>query len=288
MSNIKEIGIVTKTSSPHADEVMGKLVPWLTGRGVNVRMQEDYRGLADGDSIAVPRDHVPEGVDMVLVLGGDGTLLSVARLLEGTDQPILGINLGSLGFLTELGLDELFGSLERVLEGEYTIETRVRLEASHHREGEQIGHYQVLNDVVINKGALARIIDLEAYVDDQKVTNYQADGLIISTPTGSTAYSLAAGGPIIEPTLDVIVISPICPHTLTNRPLVIPGGSRVELCLRSDSGAVFLTLDGQEGKRLNQGDCVRVRASDKKVHLMRTGARNFYDVLSTKLHWGHR
>jgi NAD+ kinase len=288
MSEINEIGIITKTTSPHADEVMGKLVPWLTGRGVKVRMQEDYRGLADGDSIAVPREHVPDGVDMVLVLGGDGTLLSAARLLEGTNQPILGINLGSLGFLTELGLEEIFGSLERVLDGEYTIESRVRLEASLHRAGEQIGQYQVLNDVVINKGALARIIDLETFVDGQKVTNYQADGLIICTPTGSTAYSLAAGGPIIEPTLDVFVISPICPHTLTNRPLVIPGGSRVELCLLSDSGAVFLTLDGQEGTRLKQGDCVRVRASDQKVNLIRTGVRNFYDVLSAKLHWGHR
>jgi NAD+ kinase len=288
MPEMTEIGIITKTTSPHADEVMGKLVPWLTGRGVKVRMQEDYRGLADGDSIAVPREHVPDGVDMVLVLGGDGTLLSAARLLEGTNQPILGINLGSLGFLTELGLEEIFGSLERVLEGEYTIESRVRLEASLHRAGEQIGHYQVLNDVVINKGALARIIDLETFVDGQKVTNYQADGLIICTPTGSTAYSLAAGGPIIEPTLDVFVISPICPHTLTNRPLVIPGGSRVELCLLSDSGAVFLTLDGQEGTRLKQGDCVRVRASDKRVNLIRTGVRNFYEVLSAKLHWGLR
>jgi NAD+ kinase len=288
MSEINEIGIITKTTSPHADEVMGKLVPWLTGRGVKVRMQEDYRGLADGDSIAVPREHVPDGVDMVLVLGGDGTLLSAARLLEGTNQPILGINLGSLGFLTELGLDEIFEALEKVLEGEYTIESRVRLEASLHRAGEQIGHYQVLNDVVINKGALARIIDLETFVDGHKVTNYQADGLIISTPTGSTAYSLAAGGPIIEPTLDVFVISPICPHTLTNRPLVIPGGSRVELCLLSDSGAVFLTLDGQEGTRLKQGDCVRVRVSDQNVNLIRTGVRNFYDVLSAKLLWGHR
>ena len=198
MSGIKEIGIIAKVSSPHADEVMGKLVPWLTRRGVKVRMQEDYRGMADGDSISVPREHVPDGVDMVLVLGGDGTLLSVARLLEGTDKPLLGINLGSLGFLTELGLGELFGSLERILEGEYTIEPRVRLEASLHREGKQIGHYQVLNDVVINKGALARIIDLETYVDDQKVTNYQADGLIVSTPTGSTAYSLAAADRAVD------------------------------------------------------------------------------------------
>lgn len=288
MSEIKEIGIVTKTSSPHSDEVMGKLVPWLTGHGLKVRVQEDYRGLADGDAIAVPRENVPDEVDMVLVLGGDGTLLSAARLLEGKDQPILGINLGSLGFLTELGLDELYGSLERVLAGEYTIEHRVRLEASLHREGKEIGHYQVLNDVVINKGALARIIDLEVYVDDKKVTNFQADGLIVSTPTGSTAYSLAAGGPIIEPTLDVIVVSPICPHTLTNRPLVISGDSRIDLCLQSDSGAVFLTLDGQEGTRLNQGDNVRVRASGNKVNLIRTGVRTFYDVLSAKLHWGHR
>ena len=134
----------------------------------------------------------------------------------------------------------------------------------------------------------AELDHMRTFVDDQKVTNYQADGLIVSTPTGSTAYSLAAGGPIIEPTLDVIIIAPICPHTLTNRPLVIPGGARVELCLLSDSGAVFLTLDGQEGTRLNQGDCVRVRASDKRVNLVRTGVRNFYDVLSTKLHWGQR
>lgn len=288
MPSIKEIGIITKVTSPHADDVMGRLVPWLTERGVKVRMQEDYRGLADVDSIAVSREHVPDGVDLVLVLGGDGTLLSVARLLEGKDKPILGINLGSMGFLTELGLDELFGSLERVLQGEYTVEPRVCLEASLHRDGERIGHYQVLNDVVINKGALARIINLETIVDDQKVTNYQADGLIVSTPTGSTAYCLAAGGPIIEPTMDVIVIAPICPHTLTNRPLVIPGGSRIDLRLISDSGAVFLTLDGQEGTRLNKGDCVRVRASDRKVHLIRTGARNFYEVLSTKLHWGQR
>ena len=288
MSDFKEIGIVTKTTSPHAEDVMGKLVPWLTGRGVKVRMQEEYAELAVDGCVAVPKEHVTDSVDAVLVLGGDGTFLSAARLVEVSDQPILGINLGSLGFLTELGLEELFGSLERVLDGEYTIETRVRLEVSLHREGEQLGKYKVLNDAVINKGALARIIDLETRVDDQEVTNYMADGLIVSTPTGSTAYSLSAGGPIVEPTLDVIVISPICPHTLTNRPLVIPGRSRIELCLRSDSGAVYLTLDGQEGTRLRQGDCVRIMASGSKVNLIRIGARNFYEVLSTKLHWGHR
>ena len=288
MSDIKEIGIVTKTTSPHAEDVMRKLVPWLTGRGVKVRMQENYAGLADENSLTAPREQITDGVDTVLVLGGDGTLLSAARLVEGSDQPILGINLGSLGFLTELGLDELFGSLEKVLDGEYTIEPRVRLGITLHRNGEQIGHYQVLNDAVINKGALARIIKLETHVDGQMVTDYLADGLIVSTPTGSTAYSLAAGGPIVEPTLDVILISPICPHTLTNRPLVISGRSMVELCLRSASGEVFLTLDGQEGTRLEQGDCVQIKASDSKVNLIRIGTRNFYDVLSSKLYWGHR
>jgi NAD+ kinase len=288
MADMKKIGIVTKVSSPHADQVMGQLVPWLVERGVTVRLQTDYRDLSGPQVTAVDREHVPEGVDMVMVLGGDGTLLATARLLEKTDQPILGINLGSLGFLTELGLEDLFPALERVLAGQYQIEKRVRLETRLDRGGETIGRYQVLNDVVINKGALARIIDLEAFVDGCEVTIYKADGLIVSTPTGSTAYSLAAGGPIIEPTLDVILVAPICPHTLTNRPLVVPGGSEVELRLLSDSGKVYLTLDGQEGTMLMQGDKVYIKASASKVNLIRTGAKNFYEVLSTKLHWGRR
>ena len=288
MSELKQIGIVTKTTSPHADEVMEQLVPWLVDRGISVRVQEEYEQLANSSVTVVDRDLIPDGVDMVLVLGGDGTLLSVARLLEKCDTPILGINLGSLGFLTELGLEELYTSLEKVLGGQYKIEKRVRLEARLDRGGEIIGRYQVLNDVVINKGALARIIDLKAFVDDCEVTIYKADGLIVSTPTGSTAYSLAAGGPIIEPTLDVILVAPICPHTLTNRPLVVPGGSEVVLHLLSDSGKVYLTLDGQEGTKLMQGDKVFVRASDQRVNLVRTGTKNFYGVLATKLHWGLR
>ena len=288
MAVINKIGIVTKTTSPHADQVMGELLPWLVDRGISVRIQEEYGQLAGPSVTVVDRDRIPDGVDMAMVLGGDGTLLSVARLLEKCDTPILGINLGSLGFLTELGLEELYASLEKVLGGQYEIEKRVRLEARLDRGGEIIGRYQVLNDVVINKGALARIIDLEALVDGREVTIYKADGLIVSTPTGSTAYSLAAGGPIIEPTLDVIVVTPICPHTLTNRPLVVPGGSEVELHLVSDSGKVYLTLDGQEGTMLMQGDKVYIRASDQRVHLVRTGTKNFYGVLSTKLHWGLR
>ncbi|UCG39764.1 MAG: NAD(+)/NADH kinase [bacterium] len=285
---MRSIGIIAKATSPHADETMHRLVPWLTERGIQVRVQEDFSMLSGDQVTVVPREMVPEQTDIVIVLGGDGTLLSVARLVEKTEQPILGINLGSLGFLTELGIGEMYGSLEEVLSGNFRIEERMRLEANLVREGREIGHYQVLNDVVINKGALARIIDLEAFIDGQRVTNYKADGLIVSTPTGSTAYSLAAGGPIIEPTLDLIVIAPICPHTLTNRPLVVPGDSRVELHLASDSGKVYLTLDGQEGTQLNKDDRVHIFASPKKVKLIRTGAKSFFEVLSTKLYWGQR
>jgi NAD+ kinase len=285
---INKIGIITKVSSPHALQTMVKLVPWLRERGVSIRVQEDFNELAGEGVHAVPRDKVPEGSEMVLVLGGDGTLLSAARLVGDTDQPILGVNLGSLGFLTELSLEEMYDFLEDILSGNYGTEQRLRLEAHLYRAGELIDQYHVLNDVVIHKGALARIIDLEILIDGRKVTNYKADGLIVSTPTGSTGYSLSAGGPIIEPTLDVIVIAPICPHTLTNRPLVIPGRCEVELSLVSDSGNVYLTLDGQIGTQLSKSDRVHVCASTARVQLVRTGVRTFYEVLSKKLQWGQR
>lgn len=288
MNEIKRIGIIAKTSSPHAREVMDKLVPWLVARGVEVTVQEEYGGLAGPSARAVSRDEIPAGADIMLILGGDGTLLSVARLVEGADIPLLGINLGSLGFLTELGLDELFSALERVLTGDFRIEERMRLKVHLHREGDETCEFKVFNDVVINKGALARIFDLEAFVNGYEVTTYKADGLIVSTPTGSTAYSLAAGGPIIEPTLDVILISPICSHTLTNRPLVVSGSSLVELRLTGDPGKVYLTLDGQEGMSLSGGDRIHVKASPGRVKLIRTGSRTFYDVLGAKLHWGRR
>ncbi|NOY86253.1 MAG: NAD(+)/NADH kinase [Deltaproteobacteria bacterium] len=288
MNEVKRIGIIAKTTSPHAREVMVKLVPWLMGRNVEITVQEEYEGLSGTLAKAVPRNEVPTGVDIMLVLGGDGTLLSVARLVEGTDIPLLGINLGSMGFLTELGLEELFPALERVLTGKYGIEERMRLKVHLYREGDEIREFKVFNDVVINKGALARIFDLKAFVNGHEVTTYKADGLIVSTPTGSTAYSLSAGGPIVEPTLDVILISPICSHTLTNRPLVVPGSSLVELHLTGDPGKVYLTLDGQEGMSLSGGDRVQVKASSGRVKLIRTGSKTFYDVLGAKLHWGRR
>ena len=281
MNEVRRIGIIAKATSPHAGEVMAKLVPWLVDKGVKINIQEEYSELAGPLAQAVPRGEVPNGVDIMLVLGGDGTLLSVARLVEGTDIPLLGINLGSLGFLTELGLEELFPALERVLAGNYRIEGRMRLKVHLHRKGEETREFKVFNDVVINKGALARIFDLKAFVNGNEVTTFKADGLIISTPTGSTAYSLSAGGPIVEPTLDLILISPICSHTLTNRPLVVPGSSLVELHLTGDPGKVYLTLDGQEGMSLSGGDRIQVKASSNRV-------KTFYDVLGAKLHWGRR
>lgn len=288
MTAIKKIGIITKTSSPHAPEMMDRLVPWLKEKGVSVAIQQEYGGLVTDGVRALDNEGISGEADIILVLGGDGTLLSVARLVEGSDIPLLGVNLGSLGFLTELGLDEIYPAMEQVLRGDFTIEERLRLDVDLYRNEKRIGQYMVLNDVVINKGALARIIDLATYVDGKLVTTYMADGLIVSTPTGSTAYSLAAGGPIIEPTLDVIVVSPICPHTLTNRPLVVPGNSNIDLHLASDSGKVYLTLDGQEGTQLEKDDRVNVSASSKRVKLIRTGARSFFEVLAAKLHWGLR
>ncbi|MEE8319347.1 MAG: NAD(+)/NADH kinase [bacterium] len=285
---MKRIGIITKTTSPHADQVMEELVPWLTQRGLEVNFQDNYSRLEGDGARSSPLESVADDVDIVLVLGGDGTLLAAARLLEEVDIPILGINLGSMGFLTEVSLDDIYVNLEKVIEEDFFIEERMRLKAGLMRGKDLIAEFMVLNDVVINKGALARIIDMETLVDGESVTTFNADGLIISTPTGSTAYSLAAGGPIVEPNLDIIIISPICPHTLTNRPLVVSGGSEVEVVLVSDSGRVYLTLDGQEGLGLEEGDRIRIKASERRVRLIRTGHKSFFEVLRTKLHWGHR
>jgi NAD+ kinase len=285
---ITNIGIITKVVSPHAEETMANLIPWLRRRDISVRIQSEYKHLAGDGVKAVPRRKVLVGTQVALSLGGDGTFLSTARLVGDTDQPILGVNLGFLGFLTELSLDEIYDYLGRILDGDFDIEERVRLEAHHLKEGEVVGSYKALNDVVIHKGTLARIIDLETFIDGEKITNHRADGLIVSTPTGSTGYSLAAGGPILEPSLDAIVITPICPHPLTDRPLVVLPNRSIEVHLVSDSGEVYLTLDGQKGVALQRGDRIRVHLSPRPVRLIRAGVRSFYEVLSTKLQWGQR
>lgn len=283
---MKRIGIIGKSGRPEPAEIAAELLPWLKQRNIEV-----FIDMETSQNIGVKgylRSEIPDLVNLVLVLGGDGTMLSVARLVCEKGIPILGINLGGLGFITEVKRSELFDSLERVFSGEYSIEERLMLNAYVERHGERIAGYTTLNDVVINKGALARIIDLETFVDKRYVTTFRSDGLIVSTPTGSTAYCLSAGGPILFPTLESIVLIPICPHTLTNRPIVLPDTVNIQITLRSLVEDVFLTLDGQVGFSLRQNDSVIVEKSPHKTRLLIPFERDFFEVLRTKLRWGER
>ena len=241
-----------------------------------------------GESGGVDKDRIPAGVDLIAVLGGDGTLLSVARLVGCHRVPILGINLGGLGFLTEVTLDEFYPTLDQVLAGKVAYDERIMLAATVLRGGEEVFHQAVLNDVVVNKGALAKIIDLQARIDGHEVANFKADGLIVSTPTGSTAYNLAAGGPIVHPSVGAILLTPICPHTLTNRPVVVGDGSLVEILLVSEKTEVHLTLDGQVGFSLQGGDRIRVQKAACTIRLVTVPGKNYFDVLRDKLKWTER
>jgi NAD+ kinase len=231
---------------------------------------------------------MPLLADMMMVLGGDGTMLSAARLVVGKGVPILGINLGGLGFITEVNRNEIYDALEKVLLDKCMVEERIMLSAFVHRAGKKVAEFIVLNDAVINKGAPARIIDIETYVNHSYVSTFKADGLIISSPTGSTAYSLSAGGPILYPTLNCIVLTPICPHTLTNRPIVLPDSFTLELVVRSGMDDVFLTLDGQSGFPLKKDDTVEVKKSEFFTRLLIPCHRDYFNVLRTKLKWGER
>jgi len=280
-----KIGIISKPKKP-ADEVVKSLLGWLKGKSQEVILDEDTAVLA-GEASRFKKSEVPSLCDLVVVIGGDGTLLSVARLVEDKDVPILAVNLGSLGFLTEVTLDELFGVMEMVLDGKYIIDERSMLEAYVHRQGERIAQYKVLNDVVIHKGTLARIIDLETHIEDFYLTTYRADGLIISTPTGSTAYSLAAGGPIIHPSLPAVILNPICPFALSQRPIVIPDTlGVVKVTLLTENEDVFLTLDGQVGFALRYKDTVEIKKSKNTIKLIKSPYRDYFEVLRAKLKWG--
>lgn len=284
---MNSIGIIAKPHHSEAKRVLEKLVPWLVEKGKKVVMDVDTASLL-GESSAFLKNQVPTQTDMIVVLGGDGTFLSVARLVEGRDVPLLGVNLGGLGFLTEVTQEEVLESLGEIFEGRYGLSERMMLKAHVHRQGERIAEYRALNDVVINKSALARIITLEMHVNGIYVNTFAADGLIISTPTGSTAYNLAAGGPILFPTLGALIVNPICPHTLTNRPLVLPEEVKIELILKSENEDVLLTLDGQVGFALRCEDVVEVRKAAEAVKLIEPPWRNYFQVLRTKLKWGER
>ncbi len=226
--------------------------------------------------------------DVVVVLGGDGTLIHAARLLAGAPVPILGVNLGSLGFMTEIPRAELFPTLDEVIAGRFQVERRMKLSCKLWRQGALIVEDEVLNDVVINKGALARITDHDMWIDGEFVTTYKSDGVIVSTPTGSTAYSLSAGGPIVHPTTHAVIVTPICPHSLTQRALLVPSDRSISISLRSDSVDVYLTIDGQAGHPLQTGDRLDVARSPNAVLLIRNPQRSYFSILRQKLHWGER
>ena len=237
---------------------------------------------------AVPEEEMSRRAELILVLGGDGTLIHAARMVRGRAVPILGVNLGSLGFLTEVPRSELFTRLPEVLSGKARLHTRMKLACRLHRGGRVIVEDEVLNDVVINKGALARIADHEVSLDGQFMTTFKSDGVIVATPTGSTAYALAAGGPILHPALECAVIAPICPHALTQRPFVVPGDQVVTVVLRSPVADVYLTLDGQTGHALQQGDRLEVLRSLNRTILVSNPNIDYFGILRQKLHWGER
>ncbi|MEE8298827.1 MAG: NAD(+)/NADH kinase [Thermodesulfobacteriota bacterium] len=281
------IGIIAKNNIEEPFEITKKLSNWLKERGVEVYVEKEL-GKKIRHPNSIDRTDIPKLVDVILVFGGDGTFLGVAREACKYGTPILGINLGGLGFLTEVTVDELYPMMERIIDGDYEVEDRQMLITSIRRGKKNIGTYEVLNDVVINKGALARIIDLAIYIEDSHVTTYKADGIILATPTGSTAYSLSAGGPIVHPGIPVTIITPICPHTLTNRPLVVSSKMKVEIKVTTQEPDTYLTLDGQIGLRLKTGDLIEVKRTDTSVKLIKSPFRDFFSILKTKLMWGER
>jgi NAD+ kinase len=282
---IRAVGLVAKYQEPKATEMVRWLVPWLKKRGMQVYVEN---GIARSGGVSSSKKEMAAKADLIISLGGDGTLLNIAPLIERPDVPILGVNLGGLGFITEVAANELKSVLTQTLKGEYQTEQRMTLEIQVKSKTAKVHRFRVLNDAVITKGARSRIIDLETYVDNEYLCNYRADGLIISTPTGSTAYSLAAGGPILEPALSAIILTPLCPHTLTNRPIVLPGNAGIRVTLRSFGYTVFLSPDGQEGVRLNNGDKVELRDYGLPVSLIKLPSRSYYEILREKLKWEER
>ncbi|MBZ5594287.1 MAG: NAD(+)/NADH kinase [Acidobacteriia bacterium] len=287
MPVIKTVGIISKPAVPAAAELVPTLMRWLAERGLTVRYDEEtakYAGTRDG----MPREKVPEEADLIIVLGGDGTLLSAARAIHGREVPLFPVNLGGLGFLTAITIDAIFPELERAFRGEHRIGKRKLLEADLVRGEQPVGHYEALNDVVVTKADIARMIDLDAHVDDMFVCRYKADGLIVATPTGSTAYSLSAGGPIIFPSVSAICLTPICPHMLTNRPVIVPETSTIRITSQAEDDGAFLTIDGQVGQPLRKGDQIICRSSTYALMLVRPPKLMFFDVLREKLKWGER
>lgn len=284
---MKNIGIFAKIYDPRCQGVAGELVGWLRSNGLHPLVEKKLAkdlGLEDG----LDGPLIPPLADMVVVLGGDGTLISVARLVGNREVPIMGVNLGSLGFLTEITLDGLYPALESYLRGDYQVSDRMMLKVTLTREGREVYTHDALNDVVINKGAPAKIIALDAYVNGSFLATFKADGLILASPTGSTGYSLSATGPIIDPTVDCMLITPICPHTLSNRPLVVAAERVITVTLDSMMENVMLTIDGQVGVNLAYQDVITVQRAKHRTRLVMSADTDYFEVLRNKLKWGER
>ncbi len=291
MTAIKRIGVVVKPHQPDALDTLCRLTEWLNQKGIQLVGQAEiaHEQIEQQTGCAVkivPDDQLASSVDLILVLGGDGTMIATARMIGDAEVPVIGVNYGGLGYLAEFPIEELFAALDSILSGQYKVQKRVMLAIELWRGEELITRNRVLNDVVVNKSALARIIEIEAYLDSQFVNLFRADGLIVATPTGSTAYNLSAGGPVLYPSMNAVVITPICPFTLSNRPIVVPDESVIEVRLITDNEEVALTLDGQVGFPLKARDRIVIRKSRTTFNLVQPPNRNYFDVLRDKLRWG--
>lgn len=286
-STLKTAAIISRPERPEVAKILPGLLAWLGEHGYKVIIDEQTAKYIAGQQV-VPRQQLSsQALDLVVVLGGDGTLLSAARVTAAVDVPLLGVNLGSMGFLTEVPLQSLYPMLDAIAQGRAEVQHRSLMQVQLLRGDAVRGSYMVFNDAVVNKTALARLNTYELYIDKAFVASYRADGMIVATPTGSTAYSLSAGGPVLMPTVNAFVITPVAPHSLTHRPLVVPDSVEIEILLRSEEEVAYLSLDGQPGLDLRDGDRVRCRRSEHHVNLFRTES-DFFHVLRTKLKWGER
>jgi NAD+ kinase len=283
---LKNIGVVVGPRKPEAIAVVCDLRDWCERHGIGLRAANSIAGQVRCAPLAESDGELDEDVDLVVVLGGDGTMLGAARLVGARQIPVLGVNFGWLGYLTEFTLDEMFPALEAVRAGDFFVERRMMIDVDLKRGDETVAAQRALNDAVVNKAAPARMIELECYINGMFVNGFRADGMIVATPTGSTAYSLSAGGPIVHPSMSAIILTPICPHMLSNRPVVVQGESVVELVFKRADEELMLTIDGQVGIELMLHDRIKLRRSQTEFSLVRPGNRNYFEVLRTKLKWG--
>jgi len=291
MASITRIGVVVKPHQPDALATLCQLTVWLNARGIKLvggpRVDRERIEYETGCAVDVVKDEeLADLIDLMVVLGGDGTMIATARMLGDKEVPVIGVNYGGLGYLAEFPIEQLFPALESIFAGQYCVQRRVMLRVELRRGEELVTKNRVLNDVVMNKSALARIIEIEAYLNEQFVNRFRADGLIVATPTGSTAYNLSAGGPILFPSMNAVVLTPICPFTLSNRPIVVPDDSMIEVRLKTRNEEVALTLDGQVGFPLQANDRIVIRKSKTTFNLVQPANKNYFDVLRDKLRWG--